>query len=254
MSNTIVIKTAEEITAIRRAGQLLAKVHEALRQEVRPGITTGELDQIAERMIREGGGTPTSKGYGDPPFPASICTSIDDEVVHGIPDDDRVLEEGQIITLDITVGVDGWQADAARTWPVGEISAEKQKLIEAAEKAFYAGMAQALEGQRIGDIAHAVQSEAEGQGYGVIRELIGHGIGRDMHEAPEVPNYGRPGRGPRLRSGMVFCIEPMITQGKRHIAIKDDEWTIVTKDGQAAAHYENTIVITPTGPEILTLP
>lgn len=253
MSSTIVIKTVEEIASIRSAGRLLAQVHEALREEVRPGITTGELNRIADRLIRDGGGIPTSYNYGDPPFPASICTSIDDEVVHGIPADERVLEEGQIITLDITVGLEGWQADAARTWPVGEISEEKRKLIVAAETAFNAGLAEALEGQRVGDIAHAVQRSAEGEGYGVIRELCGHGIGREMHEAPEVPNYGRPGRGPRLRSGMVFCIEPMITAGKRHIALKDDEWTIVTQDGRPAAHYENTIAITPTGPEILTL-
>ena len=253
MSSTIVIKTVEEIAAIRRAGRLLAQVHEALGKEVRAGITTGELNHMADRMIRDGGGIPTSLNYGDPPFPGSICTSIDDEVVHGIPDDDRVLEEGQIVSLDITVGVDGWQADAARTWPVGVVSEEKQQLMATAESAFYAAMAFAHDGKRVGDVAHAVQQEAEGKGYGVIRELCGHGIGREMHEAPEVPNYGRPGRGPRLRNGMVFCVEPMITQGKRFIAIKEDEWTIVTRDGLPAAHYENTVAITPEGPEILTI-
>lgn len=254
MSQTIIIKTPEEIEQIRRAGRLLAQVHEAVGRAVKPGISTAALNDLADRLIREGGGIPTELGYGDPPFPASVCASIDDEVVHGIPSASRILEEGQIITLDITVGINGWQADAARTWPVGKISAEKQALIDTAQEAFFRGAEQAIEGHRIGDVSHAVQKFVESRGYGVIRELCGHGIGRDMHEAPEVPNFGRPGRGPRLRNGMVFCIEPMITLGKRYVGIEEDEWTIVTRDGLAAAHYENTIAVTEHGPEILTLP
>lgn len=253
MSDTIIIKTSEEIDLIRQAGKILAEVHERLGAAIEPGMTTGDLNRMADEWIREAGGIPTELGYGDPPFPASICASINEEVVHGIPSDDRVLNDGDIVTLDITVGYQGWQADAARTWGVGTISVEQQALIQAAKDAFYEGVAQAVVGNRIGDISSAIQTFAEGKGYGVIRELCGHGIGQDMHEAPEVPNFGRPGRGPRLMPGMVFCIEPMITAGKRSIALKEDEWTIVTRDRKDAAHYENTIVITEDGPEILTL-
>lgn len=246
------LKSSEEIARIRNAGRIVAQVLEALRQMVRPGISTLELDQAAESIIRRAGAIPSFKGYGDPPFPASICASIDEEVVHGIPLATRILREGQIISVDVGAYFEGFHADAARTFPVGVISAEKAKLIETTEKSFWAGFAQAVAGNRIGDISAAVQAVAEAQGYGVVRELTGHGVGRKLHEDPDLPNFGQAGRGLRLEAGLVLAMEPMVNLGTRHIAIQEDGWTIVTTDRKASAHYENTFAITRDGPVILT--
>lgn len=249
----ISLKSSDEIARIRRAGQLVRQVLEAMREAMRPGISTYELDMVAQRVIKEAGGTAPCIGYGEPPFPAATCISIDDEIVHGIPSKERFLEEGQIVSFDVVCELDGWMADAARTFPVGEVSEEKLRLIEAAKQSFYAGVEQAKVGNRVGDISAAVQTYAEENGYSVIRELTGHGIGRSMHEDPEVPNFGRPGRGPRLQEGMVICIEPMIACGKRYVVLGDDDWTVAMRDGRPSAHYENTIVITAEGPQILTI-
>ncbi len=248
----IQLKSHAEIAKIREAGRLVMEVIEAMRQAIRPGVSTAELNEIAAKMIREAGGSAPTLGYGEPPYPAETCISVDEEIVHGIPSQDLVLEEGQIVTFDVVAELDGWMADAARTFPVGKISQEKEALVEAAKASFEAGLAEAVVGNRIGDISAAVQAYAEGHGYSVIRELTGHGIGRDMHESPDVPNFGRKGHGPRLQEGMVICIEPMIASGSRYVTLADDEWTVAMRDLKPSAHYENTVVITADGPIILT--
>lgn len=249
----ISLKSTQEIEKIRAAGMIVQEVFRAMKDAIVPGISTYELDQIANKIVCEAGAVSPTIGYGDPPFPAATCISIDDEIVHGIPSKSRVLEEGQIVTFDVVVGLDGWMADAARTYPVGKVSEEKERIIKTAEDAFWAGVAQAKIGNRVGDISAAVQKYAEERGYSVIRELTGHGIGQSMHEAPDVPNFGNPGRGPRLAKGMVLCIEPMIAAGKRYVKMHDDEWTISMRDQKVSAHYENTIVITDAEADILTL-
>jgi methionyl aminopeptidase len=246
------LKSREEIDKIRRSGQIVARVLEAMAEMVRPGLSTLDLDRAAEAIIREAGAIPSFKGYGEPPFPASICTSIDFEVVHGIPQEGRILREGQIISIDVGAYFDGFHADAARTFAVGTIDEAKAGLIQVTEASFWAGLAQAVVGNRLGDISAAVQAEAEAHGYGVVRELTGHGVGRQLHEEPDLPNFGRAGRGLRLESGMVLALEPMINMGSRQIAILDDEWTIVTVDHKPSAHYENTFAVTADGPVILT--
>lgn len=248
----IQLKSHAEIAKIREAGRLVMEVIETMRQAIRPGVSTAELNEIAAKMIREAGGSAPTLGYGEPPYPAETCISVDEEIVHGIPSQDLVLEEGQIVTFDVVAELDGWMADAARTFPVGKISQEKEALVEAAKASFEAGFAEAVVGNRIGDISAAVQAYAEGHGYSVIRELTGHGIGRDMHESPDVPNFGRKGHGPRLQEGMVICIEPMIASGSRYVTLADDEWTVAMRDLKPSAHYENTVVITADGPVILT--
>ncbi len=248
----IQLKSRDEIEKIEAAGRLVMKVMHALRDQIRPGVSTAELDQLARTIINEAGGSAPTLGYGDPPYPAATCISIDDEIVHGIPAEDRVLETGNIVTFDVVCELGGWVADAARTYPVGEITEEKETLIEAAKTCFYDGLNQAVIGNRIGDISATVQNSAESKGYSVIRELTGHGIGRSMHEAPDVPNFGRAGRGPRLQEGMVICIEPMIAAGQRYVTLKADEWTVAMRDGRPSAHYENTVAVTKDGPEILT--
>lgn len=249
----ISIKSKEEIQKMREAGHLVKRVLDAMEASIRVGISTMELELIARKVIAEAGGGAPCIGYGDPPFPAATCISIDSEIVHGIPSETRFLEEGQIVSFDVVCELDGWMADAARTFPVGEVSEEKQKLMACAEQCFYAGLDKAIPGNRIGDISAAVQAYAEERGYSVIRELTGHGIGRDMHEAPDVPNFASKRRGPRLQEGMAICIEPMISCGKRHVILADDDWTVIMRDGKPSAHYENTIVITADGPEILTI-
>jgi len=246
------LKTIEELARIRNAGRIVAQVLEAMAQMVRPGISTLDLDREAEAIIRKAGAVPSFKGYGEPPFPASICASIDAEVVHGIPLATRILQPGEIISVDVGAYFEGFHADAARTFAVGDISADKAELVRFTEAAFWAGFEKAVIGNRLGDVSAAVQRIAESHGYGVVRELTGHGVGRRLHEDPDLPNFGHAGRGMRLEEGLVLAMEPMITLGSRHIAILEDGWTIVTSDRKPAAHYENTFAVTAEGPVILT--
>jgi len=237
---------------MRRAGRLTAVILRELRKACQPGVTTGELDDIAQMIIKEAGGSAPCVGYGEPPFPAAICTSVNEVVVHGIPSKNRVLRNGDIVTCDVVAELDGYMGDAARTFFVGNVSEEKRLLVERTKECFFEGLKKAQEGNRIGDISAAVQACAEGYGYGVVRELTGHGIGRQMHQEPDVPNFGKPGRGPRIKRGMAFCIEPMINMGKRNVVISDDGWTVSAADGLPSAHYENTVIITENGPEMTT--
>ena len=237
---------------MRRAGRLTAVILRELRKTCQPGVTTGELDDIAQMIIKEAGGSAPCVGYGEPPFPAAICTSVNEVVVHGIPSKNRVLRNGDIVTCDVVAELDGYMGDAARTFFVGNVSEEKRLLVERTKECFFEGLKKAQEGNRIGDISAAVQACAEGYGYGVVRELTGHGIGRQMHQEPDVPNFGKPGRGPRIKRGMAFCIEPMINMGKRNVVISDDGWTVSAADGLPSAHYENTVIITENGPEMTT--
>ncbi len=249
----ISLKNPDQIGKMREAGALLYEVLQKLRSAVKPGVSTAALDVYAEQLIRKNHAIPSSLHYEG--FPASICASVDDQVVHGIPSEKQILQEGQIISIDCTLLLDGWQADSAFTVGVGEISAEAQSLIEITEQCFWKGVRQAVAGNRLGDIGHAVQSWAEGHGCGVIRDLTGHGIGREMHEDPPVYNVGEPGRGLRLRKGMTICVEPMICAGDWRVKVDDDEWGIRTRDGSLCAHYEHTIAINESGlPEILTYP
>ena len=249
----ISLKNPDQIGKMREAGALLYEVMQKLRSAVKPGVSTAALDVYAEQLIRKNHAIPSSLHYEG--VPASICASVDDQVVHGIPSEKQILREGQIISIDCTLLLDGWQADSAFTVGVGEISAEAQSLIEITEQCFWKGVRQAVAGNRLGDIGHAVQSWAEGHGCGVIRDLTGHGIGREMHEDPPVYNVGEPGRGLRLRKGMTLCVEPMICAGDWRVKVDDDEWGIRTRDGSLCAHYEHTIAINESGlPEILTYP
>ncbi|MBO2518229.1 type I methionyl aminopeptidase [Limnochorda sp.] len=245
----IILKSSEEIRRLRRAGKLVADAHALVAEMIRPGVTTAELDEAVEQLIRKAGGIPTFKGYQG--FPASICTSVDDEVIHGIPGSRR-LEEGQIVSVDIGVTLDGFVGDSAWTYPVGAIAPDVQRLLQTTEEALYRGIEAARPGNRISDIGHAIQTWVERRGFSVVRDFVGHGVGREMHEEPQVPNFGPPGRGPRIKPGMCLAIEPMVTMGKHHVRILDDQWTAVTVDGSLAAHFEHTIIVTPDGPEILT--
>jgi methionyl aminopeptidase len=232
-----------------RAGELVAETIALLGDNVQPGITTGELDRIAEEFIRERGGVPTSKGYRG--FPAATCISPNAMVVHGIPGKYR-LERGDVLSVDVGVVLDGWVADAARTFPVGPISPVAQKLLDTTAGSLFAAVPQCVAGNRLGDISHAIQQHVEAEGFSIIRSLVGHGIGREMHEDPQIPNYGPPGRGPRLEEGMVLAIEPMVTAGRHQVRMADDHWSIFTQDGSLAAHFEFTIAITADGPRVLT--
>lgn len=245
------IKNADQVQKMREAGALLHSVLEQLRQMIRPGVTTRELDKAAERMIREAGATPSFLGYNG--FPASICACPDEQVVHGIPND-APLNEGQILSIDCGVILNGWQSDSAFTAPVGSVPQEVLELIRVTEECFWLGAAQAREGNRIGDISSAIQAHAEAHGYGVIRDLVGHGIGQNMHEDPSVPNFGLAGRGARLKAGMTLAVEPMIALGAWAVRQLDDGWTIITRDHSPCAHYEHTILVTQGAPEILSLP
>ena len=245
----ITIKSEREIELMREAGKMVSMTHQYLKNFIKPGITTKELDRLAEEYIRKMGGVPTCKGYEG--FPATLCTSVNDTVVHGIPDNCK-LKDGDIITIDMVIGYKGYQGDAAWTYAVGEVSDDKKYLMEHTEKALYEGVKQVKPGNRIGDISNAVEEYANKHHLGVVKELCGHGIGREMHEDPEVPNYGPKGTGPKLREGMVICIEPMLNLGTADIYMLDDEWTIKTDDGKPAAHYEHTILVTKDGYEILT--
>lgn len=247
----ITIKTESQIEKMRKAGELLHSVLDALRAEIRPGITTLHLDRMAERLIRAAGAIPSFKGYQG--FPFSICASVDDQVVHGFSND-RPLKQGQLLSIDCGVILDGWQSDSAFSVLVGSGSKENQKLVDVTEECFWLGAAQAKAGNRLGDISHAVQAHAEAHGYGVIRDLCGHGIGQEMHEDPNVPNYGSAGRGVKLQAGMVLAIEPMISMGTWKVYLEDDEWTVVTRDHSVCSHYEHTVLITDGEPEILSFP
>lgn len=246
------LKSKSEIDKVARAGQIVALVLQEIGRQVRPGITTAQLDATARRIIKEHKASPSFLGYGQPPFPAAICTSLDDEVVHGIPSPQRVLQEGSILSIDVGACLDGFHADAARTFLVGQVDDQVKKLVRVTQECFWLALAEARPGQRLGDLSAAVQSHAEKNGFTVVRELTGHGIGRDLHEPPDVPNFGRKGRGLRLEAGMVLAVEPMINQGNRHVRILSDGWTIVTEDGQPSAHYENTLAVTAEGPLVLT--
>lgn len=247
----IILKTDEEIAVMREAGRIVARCHQVVGEAIRPGVTTAELDRIAEEFIRRCGAIPTFKGYFG--YPASICASVNDEVVHGIPGP-RVLKEGDIVSIDIGVTYKGFVGDAAITWPVGRVSEEAARLMRVTEEALAAGIAQSRPGRRLGDISHAVQAHAEANGFSVVREYVGHGIGRQMHEEPQVPNYGLPGQGPVLAAGMVLAIEPMINAGGAEVRVDEDRWTVRTLDGSLSAHFEHTVAITRHGPQILTLP
>ncbi|MEW6049621.1 MAG: type I methionyl aminopeptidase [Candidatus Zixiibacteriota bacterium] len=246
----IVLKSPEEIEIMRRAGRLVAMTLDMVEQEIEPGLTTEQLDLLVEDFIRSHGAIPAFKNYQG--YPASACVSIDDEVVHGIPGK-RALREGEIVSVDIGTIVDKYYGDSARTFPIGEVSPEKKRLMEYTRKALMAGIDKARKGNRLGQVSAAVQLVAESQGYGVVRQLVGHGIGRKMHEEPQVPNFGSPSEGPTLQSGMVLAIEPMINMGTYDVKTMPDGWTVVTADGMPSAHFEHTVAITDNGPDILTL-
>jgi len=246
----IILKTSEEIEIMARASRVVAETLAMLRREVRPGITTDELDRLAEQFIRSHGGTPAFKGYRN--YPKTLCASINDQVVHGIPSK-RALKEGDIIGLDLGAIVEGFYGDSAVTVAVGKVSPRIAELLKVTEASLFAGIAQAVVGNRLSDISHAVQQHAEAAGFSVVTDFVGHGIGRQLHEEPQVPNYGKPGQGPRLQEGMVLAIEPMINMGKSGVRVLDDRWTAVTTDGSLSAHFEHTIAIQPSGPpRILT--
>ncbi|RLA79743.1 MAG: type I methionyl aminopeptidase [Deltaproteobacteria bacterium] len=245
------LRTKEEIEKLRRSNRLVAQALLKVREAIRPGVTTAELDRIAEETIRKGGGRPAFKGYRG--YPANLCVSVNEEVVHGIPGPRR-LQEGDIVSLDLGVLMDGYYGDAAITVPVGKVSEEAQKLIEVTEEALHKGIEKARVGNRLYDISHAIQSWVESFGFSVVRDFVGHGIGRQLHEEPQVPNFGPPNQGPRLMVGMVLAIEPMVNAGGWQVKVREDGWTVVTADGSLSAHFEHTIAITEEGPDILSLP
>ena len=255
-ASMVTIKRPEEIERMRRAGAILVDVLEAFERELRPGITTGELDRIADDIIRSAGAIPSFKGYGsNPPFSGSICASINDEVVHGIPSARRRIGDGDLVSLDVGCIWNGWHADCARTRWVGSGAAPRriQELVDATRRGMEAGIAAAVPGNRLGDVGAAIEAVAREHGYGIVRPFVGHGIGTSMHEEPNVPNYGRPGTGLRIEAGMCFAIEPMFNLGGDEVTLLDDGWTVVTSDGSLSAHFENTVAVTVDGPDVLTV-
>jgi methionyl aminopeptidase len=246
----IIGKSKKELEKMRAAGRLVAQVREELRRMVAPGVTTLELDRAAEQMIRDAGALPTFKGYNG--FPYSICASVNEQIVHGFPSNYE-LKEGDIFSIDCGVTLEGFVGDTATTIPVGKVSEDRLKLIRVTEECLERAIRQCVPGNHLGDIGWAVQEFAEANGYSVVRDYVGHGIGRRMHEDPQIPNYGRPGLGPKIKSGYVFAIEPMINIGSHHTKTLSDGWTVVTVDGQPSAHFEHTIAIMDEGPEVLTL-
>ncbi|KMJ56476.1 methionine aminopeptidase [Bacillus sp. LL01] len=245
----IICKTERELEIMREAGRIVALTHQELKQHIKPGITTKQLDEIAEKLIRSHGATPSFKGYNG--FTGSICASVNEELVHGIPGS-RVLKDGDVISVDIGAKLNGYHGDSAWTYAVGAISDEDQRLLDVTEASLYKGLEEAKPGERLSNISHAIQSYAEPLGYSIVREYVGHGVGQDLHEDPQIPHYGPPGKGPRLKPGMVLAIEPMINAGSRYVRTLADNWTVVTVDGKNCAHFEHTIAITETGYEILT--
>ena len=251
----IYLKTEDEIELMRQANQLVGRTLGELAKHIKPGVTTLQLDKIADEFIRDNGAIPTFKGYPNPyggPFPASICTSVNDAVVHGVPNAETVLKEGDIISVDCGTLLNGFNGDSAYTFCVGEVTDEVKKLLKTTKESLYKGIENAVAGKHLGDISSAVQEHCEAQKYGIVRELTGHGIGREMHEDPQVPNYGRRGNGVLLKAGMCIAIEPMITMGERTIWMDQDRWTIRTRDGKPAAHFEHTIVVRKGKAEILS--
>lgn len=246
----IILKSKREIEKLKVAGNLVSKTHEYLKGLIKPGITTKELDEAAYEFITKHGSVPAFKGYQG--FPGSICASINNEVVHGIPGLKK-LKDGDIISIDIGTIVDGYYGDAARTHSVGKISENAKKLIDVTKDSFFEGIKFAKEGYRLSDISHEIQKYVESNGFSVVRDYVGHGIGRSMHEDPQIPHYGPSGKGPRLKRGMVLAIEPMVNEGTFRVKVLEDEWTVVTLDGKLSSHYENTIAITDGEPEILTI-
>jgi methionyl aminopeptidase len=246
----IVRKSPEELDQMRRAGRLVGHTLSMVVEAARPGVTLLELDGLAERVIRDGGGIPSFLGYHG--FPATLCLSPNSWVVHGIPNR-HAVQDGDILSIDCGAIVEGWHGDAAVTVPIGQVDEAAKRLIETTERAMWAGIAQVRAGNRLSDIGHAVEQVASAPGYGVVREYVGHGIGTRMHEEPQVPNYGRPGRGLRLDVGLALAIEPMVNEGDPETRVLEDGWTVVTRDGSRSAHFEHTVAITPHGPEVLTL-
>lgn len=247
----IIIKSAQEIEMMRESGKVTGKVLRELEDFIKPGISTMDIDKFVDDTIRAHGMIPSFKGmYG---FPGSACVSVNEVVVHGIPSKNKILKEGDIVSVDVGSIYKGYHSDACRTYGVGKISPEAQRIIDAAKDSFFEGLKYCKVGCRLSDVSHAIQQKVESKGFGVIRDFVGHGIGADLHEDPQIPNYGKPGRGPRLAAGMVFAIEPMITEGTYEVDVLLDNWTVVTQDGKLAAHYENTVVITDGEPELLTL-
>ena len=254
----VTIKSEREIKLMREACRVTGLVYKELENYIKPGLSTMDLDKFAEKVIRENGGIPAQKGYPSgmkdvPPFPATLCVSVNDEVIHGIPSTKKIIHDGDVVSIDLVVYKDGFNGDAARTFIVGNGSEEAKRLVEITKQSFFEGIKYAVKGNRIGDISHAIGEFVERNGYNVVREFQGHGIGREMHEDPGIPNYGKAGRGMRLEPGMTLAIEPMVIAGNRDIYQDYDGWTILTEDGSLSAHYENTILITEKEPEILTL-
>ncbi|ETA81088.1 type I methionyl aminopeptidase [Youngiibacter fragilis] len=247
----IIIKNRIELDLMKKAGQLTGMTLEMIADHIRPGISTQELDALCEEFITRHGAKPSFKNYHG--FTGSICASVNEVVIHGIPSRKNILKEGDIISVDVGAYLNGFHGDAARTFPVGDVSEEARKLIRVTEESFFKGIEHAYEGRRLGDISHAIQKHVEDNGFTVVRDFTGHGIGRNLHEDPQIPNYGKEGRGPRLNKGMVLAIEPMVNVGRYNVRILDDNWTTVTEDGKLSAHYENTVAITDGEPEILTL-
>ena len=247
----IIIKSDSEIDLMRESGKVTGYILKELENVIKPGLSTADVNHFVEKTIRDAGLIPTFLGYGG--FPASACVSVNEEVVHGIPDKKRILREGDIVSVDVGSTYKGYVSDAARTYAVGEISEEARHLIDATRNSFFAGLEFCKVGCRLSDISHAIQASAEGEGFSVIRDYVGHGVGQQMHEDPQIPNFGKAGRGPRLAKGMVFAIEPMICEGTYNVRTLSNDWTVVTLDGKLSAHYENTVVITDGEPELLTL-
>lgn len=249
VSEQIELKSPEEIRIIKRGGAILRDVLARVEESIRPGVTTLALDRIAHQMIEARGATPAFLGYQG--FPATLCTSINEEIVHGIPSR-RALEEGDIVSIDVGVILDGFYSDSARTFPVGKVDSASRKLLDVTRRSLEIGISHLVAGERLGDVSHAIQEYAEGEGLSVVREYAGHGIGRRLHEEPRVPNHGRPGRGPRWEPGMVVAIEPMLNLGTYKTRVLDDDWTVVTADGERSAHFEHTVAVTEDGPMVLT--
>ncbi len=246
----IILKNKSEIALMRISGSLTADALKLMEEMIRPGISTMDLDRAAYEFITKHGAVPSFKGYGG--FPGSICASVNDVVIHGIPSEKTVLKEGDIISVDLGVQKNGWHGDAARTFPVGKVSEEARKLIEVTEGSFFEGLKKVTAGSKLTDVSHAIESFTDRYGYSQVRDFVGHGVGKSLHEMPNVPNYGAPGRGPRLMEGMVIAIEPMVNMGGYEVYVLPDGWTVKTRDGSLSAHYENTVAVTENGPELLT--
>lgn len=246
----IILKNKSEIALMRISGSLTADALKLMEEMIRPGISTMDLDRAAYEFITKHGAVPSFKGYGG--FPGSICASVNDVVIHGIPSEKTVLKEGDIISVDLGVQKNGWHGDAARTFPVGKVSEEARKLIEVTEGSFFEGLKKVTAGSKLTDVSHAIESFTDRYGYSQVRDFVGHGVGKSLHEMPNVPNYGAPGRGPRLMEGMVIAIEPMVNMGGYEVYVLPNGWTVKTRDGSLSAHYENTVAVTENGPELLT--